>query len=117
MRARCPFEVDAKASLRLPGSTVADAQGSKCNPQTPPFTVAGPSGQRIRVVAEGRWMGLARWNPRRARRTAAAARRRRSVAESGGRGRGFTLLDAQLARRHRWWPAYKQPVVTRAGGQ
>jgi hypothetical protein len=56
-------------------------------PQMPPFAVAeGPSGQRIRVGADGRWMGLARWNPRRARRTAAAARRRRFVAGSGGRG-------------------------------
>jgi hypothetical protein len=28
-----------------------------------------------------------------------------AVAESGGRGRGFALLDPQLARHHRRWPA------------
>jgi hypothetical protein len=82
---------------------VADAQGSKCDPQTPPFAVAkGLSGQHIRVGTDGRWMGLARWNPRRARRTAAAARRRCFMAGSeGGRGLGFALLDPQLACRHR----------------
>jgi hypothetical protein len=92
IRARCPFEVDAEANLRLPGSSVVDAQGSKCDPQTPPFAVAkGPSDQRIRVGADGWWMGLARWNPRRTRRT--AARRRCPVAGYGGQGRGFALLD------------------------
>jgi hypothetical protein len=54
--------MDAEASLQLPGSSMADAQGSKCDPQTPPFAVAkGPSGQRIRVGADDRWRGLARW--------------------------------------------------------
>jgi hypothetical protein len=53
---------------------VADAQRCKCDPQTPLFAVAkGPFGQRIRIGADSRWMGLARWNPWRARRTAAAA--------------------------------------------
>jgi hypothetical protein len=86
--------VDIEASLRLPGSSVTDAQGSQCDPQTPTFAVAkGPSGQRIRVGADDRLMGLARWNPRRAHRTTAAARRRCYVAESGCRGRGFALLD------------------------
>jgi hypothetical protein len=52
--------------------------------QAPLAAVAGPSGQHIRVAADGRWMGLARWNPRRARCTAAAARCRHSVAGFGG---------------------------------
>jgi hypothetical protein len=61
---------------------VADAQGFKCDLQTLPFAVAkGPSGQRIRIGADSRWMGLARWNPRRAHRTAAVP-----WPKPGGRG-------------------------------
>jgi hypothetical protein len=85
IRARCPFEVDVEASLRLPGSSVADAHGSKCDPQTPSFAVAkGPSGQRISVGANGRWRGLARWKFA----TSPAYRRRRSASPFRGRIRG-----------------------------
>jgi hypothetical protein len=77
--------VDVEASLRLPGSSVADAHGSKCDPQTPPFAVAkGPSGQRISVGANGRWRGLARWKFA----TSPAYRRRRSASPFRGRIRG-----------------------------
>jgi hypothetical protein len=35
-----------RSQLAAAWSSVADAQGSKCDPQTPPFAVAkGPSGQ------------------------------------------------------------------------
>jgi hypothetical protein len=80
--------VDVEASLRLPGAAWQMLRDLNVTPKRRHSLLQKVRlAKRIRVGADDRWMGLARWNPRRARRTAAAAaRRRRSVVGSGGQG-------------------------------
>jgi hypothetical protein len=98
--------VDVEASLRLPGSSVAMLRDLNVTPKRRHSLL-----QKVRLAnALGYVPTAGGWASRGGIRDEPAAPPPPlgvavSWPDPGGQGRGFTLLDPQLACRHRRWPA------------